>query len=91
MNAQLHTVAEAAEVLGRSQDFVRGLIRRGRVVSMRINGRYYVPDWSLEELVRPKAAPSSATFAREVRPPRRRRADRSAEASAREGGARSAA
>lgn len=91
MNAQLLTVAEAAEALGRSQDFVRGLIRRGRVVSMRINGRYYVPGWSLEQLVRPSATPSSTTFAREVRPPRRRRADQSAAASERAGGARNAA
>lgn len=91
MTAQLLTVPEAAAELGRSQDFVRGLIRRGRVVSMRINGRYYVPSWSLEELVRPKAAPSSASFAREVKPPRPRRADRSAAASAPAGGARNAA
>jgi len=91
VNAQLLTVAEAAEVLGRSADFVRALIRRRRVVSMRINGRYYVPGWSLEELVRPGVAPSSGAFAREVRPPRRRREDRSAEASAPGGGGHSAA
>ena len=91
MTAQLLTVPEAAAELGRSQDFVRGLIRRGRVVSMRINGRYYVPSWSLEELVRPTAAPSSASFPRQLKPKRRRRADRSAEASAPAGGARNAA
>ncbi len=88
--SRLLTVAEAAGELARSQDFVRGLIRRGRLVSMRINGRYYVPEWSLEELLRPKAAPRSG-FAEEIRPKRGARADRSAVASAREGGARSAA
>lgn len=91
MSGQLLTVPEAAAKLGRSQDFVRGLIRRGRVVSMRINGRYYVPGWSLEELVRPDVAPTSASFAREVKPPRRRQADRSGAGSAPAGGARNAA
>lgn len=90
MKEQLLTVAEAADRLGRSHDFVRGLIRRGRIVSMRINGRYYVPGWSLEELVRPKIAPSPVGFAREVKPPRRRRADQSAAGSGPAGGARNA-
>ena len=80
--SRLLTVPEAATVLGRSDGFVRGLIKRNRVRSMRINGRYYIPGWSIEELVRPSHIEQPVTFAREVSPPRRRRGDRSAVASA---------
>jgi excisionase family DNA binding protein len=90
MSDRLLTVAEAADDLGRSQEFVRGLIRRGRLVSMRINGRYYVPGWSLDELVRPKA-PAAAAFPMEIKPRRGGPVNRSAVASAPGGGARNAA
>lgn len=90
MTQRLMTVAEAAHDLGRSQEFVRGLIRRGRLVSMRINGRYYVPAWSLDELLRPKA-PAAAAFAMEIKPRRGGRAGRSAAASERAGDVRNAA
>ena len=90
MSGELLTVPEAATRLGRSPDFVRGLIRRGRIVSMRINGRYYVPAWSLEDLLRP-ARPTTAAFAQEIKPRRGARADQSAAGSAPAGGARNAA
>lgn len=86
--SRLLTVPEAASVLGRSDWFVRGLIRKRRLRSMRINGRYYVPGWSIEELIRPPHIDEPFSFAMEVVPPRRRRGDQSAAASAREGGAR---
>jgi hypothetical protein len=88
--SRLLTVSEAAGELGRSQDFIRGLIRRGRVVSMRINGRYYVPEWSLEDLLRP-ARPTTAAFAQEIKPRRGARAGQSAAGSAPAGGARNVA
>jgi excisionase family DNA binding protein len=90
VNGRLLTVAEAANDLGRSQEFVRGLIRRGRIVSMRINGRWYIPAWSLDELLRPKA-PAAPAFAREIKPRRGGRAGQSGAGSAPVGGERNAA
>lgn len=86
--SRLLTVPEAASILGRSDGFVRGLIQKRRLRSMRINGRYYVPGWSIEELVRPSHIEEPVSFAMEVSPPRRRRADQSAVASGHGGGGR---
>lgn len=47
------TTREVATRLGRSRDFVMGLIRSGRVESVKIGERYYVPEWSLLELTHP--------------------------------------
>jgi excisionase family DNA binding protein len=69
MDRRLLTPKEAAEELGRSDAFVRGLIARRRLVSLRINGRYYIPGWSLDELVRPDTA-TKRHFAMEIKPKR---------------------
>jgi excisionase family DNA binding protein len=53
VSERLLTTREAANRLGRSRDFVMGLIRAGRVESVKIGERYYVPEWSLQELTHP--------------------------------------
>jgi len=53
MSDRLMTTREVANRLGRSRDFVMGLIRSGRVESVKIGERYYVPEWSLTELTHP--------------------------------------
>lgn len=88
--SKLLTVNETASELGRSADFVRDLVRRGRLVSMRINGRYYVPEWSIDELLRPKAEPVTS-FPRQIRQKRGARAGQPAAASGHAGGERNAA
>lgn len=62
MSDRLLTTREAADRLGRSRDFVMGLIRSRRVECVKIGERYYIPEWSLGELTHPNgesAAPSS--------------------------------
>lgn len=62
MSERLLTTREVANRIGRSRDFVMGLIRAGRVESVKIGERYYVPEWSLTELTHPggeAAAPSA--------------------------------
>jgi excisionase family DNA binding protein len=53
MSDRLLTTREVATRLGRSRDFVMGLIRSQRVECVKIGDRYYVPEWSLLELTRP--------------------------------------
>lgn len=73
MSERLLTTRETATRLGRSRDFVMGLIRSGRVECVKIGDRYYVPEWSLLELTRPKAAEAAATLYPERIIARRRR------------------
>jgi excisionase family DNA binding protein len=72
---KLLTPREVAERLGRSVDFVRGLMVRGRLHYIRINGRYYIYEWSVDELVK-RPAPRPAMFAMEIKPNRRRKEKR---------------
>lgn len=88
--SKLLTVNETAAELGRSTDFVRLLIRRGRLVSIKVNGRFYVPAWSIDELLRPKAEPVTS-FPRQIRQKRGARAGQPAAASEHAGGERNAA
>lgn len=53
MSERLLTTREVAERLGRSRDFVMGLIRSRRLACVQVGARYYVPEWSLDELIRP--------------------------------------
>lgn len=62
MSERLLTTREAATRLGRSRDFVMGLIRSHRLSCVQIGARYYVHEWSLEELVQPKADAPRAVF-----------------------------
>lgn len=55
MSDRLLTTREAADRLGRSRDFVMGLIRSRRVECVKIGERYYIPEWSLGELTHPNA------------------------------------
>jgi excisionase family DNA binding protein len=68
MSEKLLTPREVAERMGRSVDFVRGLMARGRLHYIRISGRYYVYEWSLQELVSPPKSPPPAAFAMEIKP-----------------------
>ena len=45
---------------------------RGRLQYIRINGRYYVYEWSIDELVK-RPEPKPVVFAGEVKPNRRRK------------------
>lgn len=67
MSDKLLTPRKVAERLGRSVDFVRGLMAQGRVQHIRINGRYYVYEWSVAELVK-RPEPRPAAFAMEIKP-----------------------
>lgn len=62
MSERLLTTREAAERLGRSRDFVMSLIRSHRLSCVQIGARYYVHEWSLEELVRPAQDGPAAKF-----------------------------
>lgn len=62
MSGRLMTTREVADRLGRSRDFVMGLIRSRRLVCVQVGARYYVPEWSLEELVRPAGEGPGAVF-----------------------------
>ena len=72
MSSKLLTPREVAERLGRSPDFVRNLMARGRLQYIRINGRYYVYEWSIDELVK-HPEPKPVAFPMEVKPNRRRK------------------
>jgi len=63
---RLLTTREVADRLGRSRDFVMGLIRSRRLVCVQVGARYYVPEWSLDELVRPAGEATRASFPEEV-------------------------
>jgi excisionase family DNA binding protein len=60
MSDRLLTTREVADRLGRSRDFVMGLIRSQRVECVKIGDRYYVPEWSLLELTRPNGETAAA-------------------------------
>lgn len=66
MSDRLLTTREVADRLGRSRDFVMGLIRRRRLSTIRIGGRYYIHEWSLEELLAPKGDGPKAAFPERV-------------------------
>lgn len=53
MSERLLTTREVADRLGRSRDFVMGLIRSRRLSCVRVGARYYVPEWSLDDFIRP--------------------------------------
>ena len=59
MSDRLLTTREAATRLGRSRDFVMGLIRSRRVESVKIGERYYIPEWSLAKLTHPEGETSA--------------------------------
>lgn len=61
------TPREVAERLGRSRDFVMGLVRRRKLQCIKVNGRYYIFEWSLEELLRPPR-PQPPKLLRQVKP-----------------------
>lgn len=50
---RLLTTRETADHLGRSRDFVMALVRSGRLVATKVGARYYVPEWSVQELTHP--------------------------------------
>lgn len=67
MSGRLLTTREAADRLGRSRDFVMGLIRRRRVSYVRLGARYYVHEWSLDELTAPqRSEPAAVDFPKQV-------------------------
>lgn len=57
MTGRLLTVTEAADILGRSRDFVRGLIDDQVVPHIRHRGRRYVPEHALEAIMGSPATP----------------------------------
>lgn len=67
MSDKLLTTREVADRLGRSREFVMTLIRQRRLSCMRQGGRYYVHEWSLEELCKPQAAAEAPRFPKAVR------------------------
>lgn len=68
MGDKLLTPREVAERIGRSRDFVMGLVRRRKLRCTKINGRYYIFEWSLEEFLRPPEKPRRVEFPRQVKP-----------------------
>ncbi len=67
MSDRLLTTREAAQRLGRSRDFVMALIRRRRLSYVRLGARYYVHEWSLNELTAPqRQEPAAADFPKRV-------------------------
>lgn len=63
---RLLTTREVADRLGRSRDFVMSLIRRRRLSTIRIGGRYYVHEWSLNDLLAPKGDAPGTSFPEQV-------------------------
>lgn len=72
VSGALLTIPEVAELLGRSQGFVRGLIRDGILEARTQRGRWYVPRRAVDEWLAPaEPARPAPAFARRVEVRRR--------------------
>jgi excisionase family DNA binding protein len=72
VSGALLTTAEVAELLGRSQEFVRGLVADGVLEARQVRRRWFIPRRAVEEWLAPTQGPQpEARFPRRVKVTRR--------------------